>query len=92
MLCLSGFELYSRWVPLFHLGSKPVDSITPPWLAQQRNPVMSPQTKGNKQAPVTLKNISGERTLGSKDVLVKTCMNFDVCEQNNSSSSVQCRL
>ena len=27
----------------------------PPWLAQQRNPAMSPHTKGKEQAPVTLK-------------------------------------
>ena len=32
----------------------------PPWLAQQRNPAMSPNTKGKEQAPVTLENISGE--------------------------------
>ena len=32
-----------------------------PWLAQQRNPAMSPHTRGKKQAPVTLKNISGEK-------------------------------
>jgi len=33
----------------------------PPWLAQQRNPAMSPQTKGKEQAPITLENISGEK-------------------------------
>ena len=33
----------------------------PPWLAQQRNPAMSPHTKGKEQAPVTLTNISGEK-------------------------------
>ena len=27
----------------------------PPWLAQQRNPAISPYTKGKEQAPVTLK-------------------------------------
>jgi len=62
---------------------------TPPWLAQQPNPAMSPHTKGNKQAPGTLKNISGERTPRSMDVLVKSCTKFDVCEENNSSSSLQ---
>ena len=31
-------------------------------MAQQRNPAMSPHTKGKEQAPVTLKNISGEKT------------------------------
>ena len=61
----------------------------PPWLAQQRNPAMRPHTKGNEQAPVTLKNISGERTPRSTDMLVKSCTKFDVCEQNNRSSSVQ---
>ena len=34
----------------------------PPWLAQQRKSAMSLHTKGKKQAPVTLKNISGEKT------------------------------
>ena len=24
MLCLSGFELYSRWVPLLYVNSKPL--------------------------------------------------------------------
>ena len=33
----------------------------PPWLAQQCNPAMSPDTKGKEQAHVTLKNISGEK-------------------------------
>ena len=29
-------------------------------MLQQRNPAMSPHTKGKEQAPVQLKNISGE--------------------------------
>ena len=33
----------------------------PPLLAQQRNPAMSPHTKGKVQAPITLENISGEK-------------------------------
>ena len=33
----------------------------PPWLAQQRNPAMSPHTKRKEQAPLTLKNTSGEK-------------------------------
>ena len=33
----------------------------PPSLAQQHNSAMSPHTKGKEQAPVTLKNISGEK-------------------------------
>ena len=33
----------------------------PPWLAQQRNPAMSPHTKGKEQAPVTLKKTSVEK-------------------------------
>ena len=53
---------------------------------------MSPHTKGNKQVPVTLKNISGERTPRSTGVLVKSCTKFDVCEENNSSSSLQLPL
>ena len=27
MLCLSGFELYSRWVPLVHLTGAPNDNF-----------------------------------------------------------------
>ena len=33
----------------------------PPWLAQQRNPAMSPHTKGKEQAPITLKKTSVEK-------------------------------
>ena len=33
----------------------------PPQLAQQRNPAMSPHTKGKEQAPVTLENNNGEK-------------------------------
>ena len=47
---------------LLLLAASPWDVIMPPWLAQQRNPAMSPHTKGKEQAPVTLKNISGEKT------------------------------
>ena len=32
-----------------------------PRMAQQRNPAMSPHSKGKEQAPITLKNISGEK-------------------------------
>ena len=33
----------------------------PPWLAQQRNPAMSPHTKGKEQAPITLTKASVEK-------------------------------
>ena len=34
----------------------------PPWLAQQRNPAISPYTKGKEQAPVTLKTSVEKKT------------------------------
>ena len=43
------------------IGSQPLDWFNAQWLAQQHNPAMSPHTKGKEQAPVTLKNISGEK-------------------------------
>ena len=43
------------------LAASPKIEIMPPLLAQQRTPAMSPHTKGKKQAPVTLENISGEK-------------------------------
>ena len=43
------------------LAASPKIEIMPPLLAQQRTPAMSPYTKGKKQAPITLENISGEK-------------------------------
>ena len=43
------------------LAASPYIEIMPPWMAQQRNPAMSPHPKGKEQTPVTLKNISGEK-------------------------------
>ena len=38
--------------------------IMPPSLGRHCNPAMNPHTKENRQAPITLKNINEERTIG----------------------------
>ena len=39
------------------IGSQPLDWNNAQWLAQQRNPAMSPHTKGKEQTPVSLKTL-----------------------------------
>ena len=43
------------------IDSQPLIEIMRPWLAQQRNPAMSPNTKGKEQAAVTLDNTTVEK-------------------------------
>ena len=47
------------------LTASPLIEIMRPWLAQQRNPAMSPNTKGKEQAAVTLDNTTVEKKKSS---------------------------
>ena len=85
---------FGGWLPGscggFHFHSQLPDRIPPSWLANPRNPAMSPHTR--LQAPVTLTRSEDDRqdfNMGTKKIWIKhyiTCLRG---EGNNTLSTLQ---